>query len=132
MAWDMALRHMEREACGQVWRLRPLERRPYWTFRNRTPISQRVNRFLLALVALLTGLAANAAPAQARLAGAERTEIGALQNPAAVLRCGVAVVSARARSAPQNAPTVPLAEVSAAYPVPRVASVQLQADRAHE
>jgi hypothetical protein len=37
-----------------------------------------MNRFILALVALLTGLAAQATPASARMCGVSETEIGAV------------------------------------------------------
>ena len=92
-----------------------------------------MNRILLALVALLTGLAANTAPAQARMAAAAGTEIGALHNPAAVLRCAEVVVASRRSSAPQVSIATPwVAELAADYPRVAVPSVQLQADRAHE
>mgnify|MGYP000151953244 CR=1 FL=1 len=39
-----------------------------------------MNRLLLALLALLTGLAAQVSPAQARLSGASDTEIGAVEG----------------------------------------------------
>ncbi len=91
-----------------------------------------VNRILLALVALLTGLAANTVPAQARMA-ATGTEIGALHNTAAVLRCAEVVVAARRSSAPQISVAAPLATGPASgYSPVSVPSVQLQADRAHE
>lgn len=45
-----------------------------------------MNRFILALLALLTGLAAQIAPAEARMSGLSTTEIGAVEDARGIAR----------------------------------------------
>ncbi len=91
-----------------------------------------MTRLLLTLLALLTGLAAHVAPAQARMCLGSEAEVGAVEVPRSGARIVIrgAAISARpaqrecddrSRSSPQPPRTV-------VY----LSTVQLGADRAHE
>lgn len=92
-----------------------------------------MNRFLLALLALFTGLVAQAAPVQARMSGASDTEIGSVESartgarPSAVqsqsLDAPVARQERRAREAVRIRPAAPRIYIP---------SVLFGADRAFE
>ena len=93
----------------------------------------RVNRFLLALVAMLTGLSLSGTPAQARIAAGGGTEIGAQQHSGAILSYSVHKVAARFAAVAVTRDHVdPKPLVRPVYHAPFTASVGLKADRAHE
>ena len=90
-----------------------------------------MNRFILALLALLTGLAAQVAPAQARMCGVGEAEIGSIE----VARGGSKAVARQVAAAEQPA-AVPHRERDTRVRPPRppvyIPSVQLGPDRALE
>ncbi|MDE2596415.1 MAG: hypothetical protein KGL44_06000 [Sphingomonadales bacterium] len=92
-----------------------------------------MNRFILTLLALLTGLAAQIAPAEARMSGLSTTEIGAVEEAR-----GISRGSAGQSSAVEGSAAIPLPrerDVFRPRPVrPKVfiPSVQFGVDRALE
>ncbi|MFT4027126.1 MAG: hypothetical protein QM676_10040 [Novosphingobium sp.] len=91
-----------------------------------------MNRFLLTLLALLTGLAAQVSPAQAALQAAEEAEVGSVQAVRAAVRLArqVAVCAAGESSVPA------LAERHDAAVLPRFGlawhAVRIGIDRARQ
>ncbi len=89
------------------------------------------NRLFLTLLALLTGLAAQVAPVQARVTG-RPAEVGAVANAEVAQRHAAAavVLMARMRTEEREAREVPLsADPAKAWTVP---AVRIGADRARE
>ena len=92
-----------------------------------------MNRFLLTLLALLTGLAAQIAPAEARMSGLNTTEIGAVEEARSISRSSVGQSSAA--EGPITTPLPRERDIFRPRPVrPKVfiPSVQFGADRALE
>ena len=91
-----------------------------------------MNRFILALLALLTGLAAQVAPAQARMCGVGVAEIGSVE----VARGGSKAVARQVVASDLPAVSAPHRErdtrVRPVRPAVYIPSVQLGSDRALE
>ncbi len=91
-----------------------------------------MNRFLLALLALLTGLAAQVAPAQARMMGTGEAEIGAVE----VARGGAKAVASQVGISEVTVPATQHRErdprVRPIRPPIYIPSVQIGVDRALE
>lgn len=83
-----------------------------------------MNRFLLTLLALMTGLAAQVSPAQAALRAADEAEVGSVQTVRAAVRLArqVAVVAAATGVAhePRLGEASPLIRVVALAPAVRI------------
>ncbi len=92
-----------------------------------------MNRFLLALIALLTGLVTQVSPAQARISGAEGVEIGAVVAGRSAARTSVS--QPVAIDAPVTRQERRERSFSRGHPQRQsvyIPSVQLRIDRAHE
>ena len=91
-----------------------------------------MNRFLLALVALLTGLAAQATPASARMCGVSETEIGAAECSRSSPKAVASPNSSGGSTARTDRPVREQPRVRPGASRVFIPSVQFGADRAFE
>ncbi len=91
-----------------------------------------MNRFMLALLALLTGLAAQVSPAQARMCGVSETEIGSVDCTRSAPRANASQGAATEATARQDRPSREQPRVRPSAPRVFIPSVQFGADRAFE
>ena len=102
----------------------------HWTCRLPTPISLAMLRRLLACLALLTGLAAAGAPAQAAVAVSSASRMEASAAEGAATRDQAAAAPAK-RAVPRKVASAPAAG-PLLRTIFRVPTVQLGGDRARE
>ena len=91
-----------------------------------------VTRLLLAVVAFLTGLAVQSAPAEARVCGLSGTQVGAPESPAAALRAATQRQRTGFPAVRGEAPALDLGCRPPTLPAVQAPSVRLRADRARE
>ena len=91
-----------------------------------------MNRFILALLALLTGLAAQVSPAQARMCGVSETEIGSVDCTRVAPKAAASSSGGSEAAARQDRPNREQPRIRPGAPRVYIPSVQFGADRAFE
>ncbi|HVR91695.1 MAG TPA: hypothetical protein VHG29_11465 [Novosphingobium sp.] len=91
-----------------------------------------MNRFILALLALLTGLAAQVSPAQARMCGVSEAEVGSIECTRSSPRATSSQGTSTEATARQDRPSREQPRIRPSAPRVFIPSVQFGADRAFE